>query len=536
VTVVPARRKPGADKRSSSRFLARVLPGARPGSIRGFVEPSLPTPRDKPPSGPRWLHEIEFNGYRIQAHLKDGHAELFTRNGDDWTQRFARIVTAVRRLPVNEIILDGEVIVQNAVGASDLGALEDDLAKGRRDRFVYYAFDLLHLDGFDISASPLIDRKRVLASLLGESGSSVIALSEHLETDGDELFERARAMGLEGIVSKARDAPYRSGRSKNWFKIKTVKRDPKSLNAPLPAKSQGTRRSSKRPKSTRPLLVVDGDSFAHRAYHALPKSIRRNGNKGGGAIVGFANYLMRFYETERPRAVVVGWDTLEAPTWRNKAFASYQSGREFDDALVDQLDVLPQFVTACGFANAKAAGYEADDFLAAAVREEENRGGTVIVASGDRDAFQLASASTTILHPVGGGQMARIGPSEVRERYGVDPKQVTDFIALRGDPSDKIPGAKGVGPKGAASLLNRYLSLEAALADGRFASQADKLRLYRRIATMDASAPMPALDDQTPDWESASKLARRWELNALAERLHKLAQVPLEAGRQPSGI
>lgn len=525
---MPGRRKPGADRRSSSRFLARVLAGARPGSIKGFVEPSLPMLRDKPPSGPRWLHEIEFDGYRVQAHLRDGHPTLFTRSGDDWTQQFARVAAAIGRLPVNEIILDGEVIVQNATGTSDFAALEADLAHGRQDRFVYYAFDLLHLDGFDISASPLIDRKRVLASLLNESGSSVIAISEHLETTSHELFERARAMDLRGIVSKAKEAPYRSGRSKSWFKIKTVKRGAKSLNAPSPSKGQGVRRLSKRPKPSRPLLVIDGDSFAHRAYHALPKSIRRNGNKGGGAIVGFANYVMRFYEAERPRAVVVGWDTLEAPTWRNKVFASYQSGREFDDELVDQLDVLPQFVTACGFANAKAAGYEADDFLAAAVREEESRGGTAIVASGDRDAFQLASPSTTILHPVVGGQMVRIGPSEVRERYGVGPEQVPDFIALRGDPSDKIPGAKGVGPKGAASLLNRYPTLEDALADGRFASQSEKLRLYHRLATMDASAPIPALDDQTPDWESAFKLARRWGLKALAERLHRLAQPPSE--------
>src|SRR6185503_10783075 len=99
----------------------------------------------------------------------------------------------------------------------------------------------------------------------------------------------------------------------------------------------------------RPLLIVDGDSFAHRAYHALPKTIRRKGNKGGGAIVGFANFLLRFYEGEQPRAVLVGWDTLDAPTYRHKALASYQSGREFDAELLDQLDVLPQFVAACGF-------------------------------------------------------------------------------------------------------------------------------------------------------------------------------------------
>lgn len=273
---------------------------------------------------------------------------------------------------------------------------------------------------------------------------------------------------------------------------------------------------------TRPLLVLDGDSFAHRAYHGLPKSIRRRGDKGGGAVVGFANFLVRLYQQEEPRAVLVGWDTLDAPTYRHRALASYQSGRIFDAELLDQLELLPQFVATCGFACAKAPGYEADDFLAAAVAQEERRRGTAIVASGDRDAFQLASAATTILQPVRAGEMARIGPPQVRERYGVEPGQVPDFIALRGDPSDKIPGAKGIGPKGAAALLRRYGSLEAALADGRFATQADQLRLYRSIATMDASAPLPDLADQTPRWGAAAALARDWDLARLADRLTAL--------------
>ena len=269
----------------------------------------------------------------------------------------------------------------------------------------------------------------------------------------------------------------------------------------------------------RPLLVIDGDSFAHRAYHGVPKSIRRRGNKGGGAILGFANFLLRLYAQEEPRAVLVGWDTLDAPTYRHRALATYQSGRVFGAELLDQLDALPQFVAACGFAFAKAPGYEADDFLAAAVAHEERRGGTAIVASGDRDAFQLASDKTTILQPVRAGEMARIGPAEVRERYGVEPRQVPDFIAIRGDPSDKIPGLTGVGPKGAASLLRRYGSLEAALVQGSFAAQAEQLRVYRTIATMDASAPLPPLDDQTPTWSAAAALAREWELNQLADRL-----------------
>jgi len=275
---------------------------------------------------------------------------------------------------------------------------------------------------------------------------------------------------------------------------------------------------------SRPLLVIDGDNFAHRSYHALPKSIRRKGNRGGGAIVGFSNFLLNLYAGERPRAVLVGWDTLGAPTYRQKLFPAYQGGREFDEELVEQLDVLPELVAACGFANAKAAGYEADDFLAAAVAVEERRGGHVLVASGDRDAFQLASDRATILQPVRAGEMARIGPAEVRERYGVPPKQVPDFIALRGDPSDRLPGARGVGPKGAAALLRKYATLEDAFADGQLTGQADQLRLYRRIATMDATAPLPALDDQTPDWGGAAALAREWELNRLAQRLQELAK------------
>jgi DNA polymerase I len=273
---------------------------------------------------------------------------------------------------------------------------------------------------------------------------------------------------------------------------------------------------------SRSLLVIDGDSFAHRAYHGVPKSVRRRGNKGGGAIVGFANFMLRLYAREEPRAVLVGWDTLDAPTYRHRALATYQAGRAFDPELLDQLGVLPQFVAACGFACAKAPGYEADDFLAAAVAQEEGRGGAVVVATGDRDAFQLASAMTTILQPVRAGEMARIGPAEVREHYGVDPKQVPDFIAIRGDPSDRIPGVAGVGAKGAASLLRRYGSLEAALAEGRFAAEAEKLRLYRSIATMDAAAPLPPLDDQTPTWAAAATLARQWELNQLADRLAAL--------------
>jgi DNA polymerase-1 len=262
------------------------------------------------------------------------------------------------------------------------------------------------------------------------------------------------------------------------------------------------------------LLAIDGDSLAHRAYHGGPKT-RDN------AVVGFTNWLATLWQAEAPDGIVVGWDTLTVPTYRHEAFAPYQSGRVFEQSILEQLDLLPDVVRAAGFAVGKADGYEADDFLAAAARTWP---GEVRIVTSDRDAFQLVSDRVTILQPTKGvTDLLRIGPTEVRERYGVDPEQVTDLIALRGDPSDKLPGARGIGPKKAADVLREFGTLEAALAAGRFASEAEDLRLYRRIATMDASAPLPPLTHQTPTWAEASSFVRRLGLDRLADRLASLA-------------
>jgi DNA polymerase-1 len=264
------------------------------------------------------------------------------------------------------------------------------------------------------------------------------------------------------------------------------------------------------------LLAIDGDSLAHRAYHAIPKSIRGNG-RPANALVGFAGFLERLWDAEQPDSVLVGWDSLEHPTYRHEALPGYQAGREFEPAILEQLDRLPALTESFGFAIGKAPGYEADDFLAAAARVWP---GPVTVVTSDRDAFQLVSDRVTILQPVKGvSELTRIGPNEVRERYGVEPPQVPDFIALRGDPSDRIPGAPGVGPKKAAEVLKRHGSLEQALTDGRFPTIADDLRLYRRIATMDAQAPLPKLRPTPPDWARASGHAEALGLGALSRRL-----------------
>lgn len=291
-----------------------------------------------------------------------------------------------------------------------------------------------------------------------------------------------------------------------------------------PRKRGEAEATPREPRTFRPLLVVDGDSFAHRAFHSMPRSVRRADGRPGNLLTGFTSMLVQLWKAEAPRAVVVGWDTLSVPTYRHELLPGYQSGREFDPELLEQLDLVPGMLEAGGIACGKAPGYEADDFLGAAVVAERARGGRSLVATSDRDAFQLVADDVTIIQPVKGvSQVSRIGPAEVRERYGVDPAQVTDFIALRGDPSDRIPGARGVGAKTAASLLAEFGSLDALLDAGRFAAEADALRAYRSIATFDISAPLPRLPERGPDWDAVARAAEELGLARLADRVREAA-------------
>ena len=275
---------------------------------------------------------------------------------------------------------------------------------------------------------------------------------------------------------------------------------------------------------TRPLLAVDGDSLAHRAFHALPDSIRGSDGEPANMLVGFANMLLRVWEAEEPRTVFVGFDSVGEPTYRHQLLPGYQGGRDFPRELTAQLDRLPALVEALGFAWAKQAGFEADDFVAAAVMREEEAGGTAIVLTSDRDLFQLASERTTILLPRRGvTELERVGPKEVRERYGVDPEQVPDFVALRGDTADRIPGARGVGASRAATILGTHETVDAAIEAGVFQDQAEDLRLYVRLTRLQYHAPVPELPDAQPSWSTGAELAERWGLGKLAERLRERA-------------
>jgi bifunctional non-homologous end joining protein LigD len=187
----------------------------------GFIKPQLATLKARAPSGDQWLHEIKFDGYRVQIHLNKGKKKVFTRNGLDWTKRFSVIAGALD-MP-GQAIIDGEVVVIHE-GRTNFSELQADLAAGKQDRLVYYAFDLLWRDG-DLRKLPQIERKQTLSDLLGENDIGLpVIYSEHLTGDGQEMFDHAAKLNFEGIVSKRADAPYRSERTEAWLKIKTVQK------------------------------------------------------------------------------------------------------------------------------------------------------------------------------------------------------------------------------------------------------------------------------------------------------------------------
>jgi bifunctional non-homologous end joining protein LigD len=185
-----------------------------------FLPPSLATLREDPPTGGGWVHEIKFDGYRIQARLDNGEVRLLTRKGLDWTDKFPNIATAVARLPARTALVDGEVVIEEENGVSSFSGLQAALKAGEQERFVYYVFDLFHRDGRELAGLPLIERKAELARLVGREQHGAIRYSEHFEESGELVLQHACAIGLEGIVSKRADAPYRSGRSDIFIKTK----------------------------------------------------------------------------------------------------------------------------------------------------------------------------------------------------------------------------------------------------------------------------------------------------------------------------
>ncbi len=285
----------------------------------------------------------------------------------------------------------------------------------------------------------------------------------------------------------------------------------------------------------RPLLVVDAPSLLYRAFFALPSTIRGAGDRPVNALLGTANLILREAERHRPRAVALCFGP-DAAAYRVALYPRYHADRPpVPDELAPQFEDAPAFFGAFGWASFNGGDVEADDVMGALARVEEAAGGEALLMTGDRDLFQCVGDRVRVLYVRTGsaGKGAQlVDAAEVRRRYGVPPELVPDFIALRGDPSDGLPGARGIGEKTAAELLRRHGSLEAVLeaavrersprVRAALIDAADELRAFKDIATL-RPPPVERPPDAGTDYRAAAAAARERGLNRLAERLDALA-------------
>ncbi len=281
-----------------------------------------------------------------------------------------------------------------------------------------------------------------------------------------------------------------------------------------------------------PLLVVDTPSMLFRAFYALPDSIKGPDGNPVNALLGAANLILREVEARRPRAVVLCFGP-DAASYRTELYPTYHADRiEMPDGLTPQWSDARDFFEAFDWTVAVSDSLEADDLLGTYASREAEAGGQALLLTGDRDMYQCAGERVTVLYVRTGNKGAEeVTPEEVRVRYGVDPAQVPDFIALRGDPSDGLPGAKGVGPKTAAELLRRHGTLETVLDNairerrpalrGALIDAREELLAFKDIATLrDAGVDRPP--DRPTDWTGAAAAARERGMNRLAERLESM--------------
>jgi 5'-3' exonuclease len=283
----------------------------------------------------------------------------------------------------------------------------------------------------------------------------------------------------------------------------------------------------------RPLLIVDAPSLLYRAFFALPKSIRGSAGTPVNALLGSANLILREVDEHQPRAVVLCFGP-DAAEYRVELYEPYHAARPpVPDELAPQFDAAPSFFESFGWSSAISEDHEADDVMGSLAVAEEQAGGDALILSGDRDMFQCVTKRVKVLYlktGVRGGEL--VDAAEVKRRYGVPPELVPDFIALRGDPSDGLPGAKGIGEKTAADLLQRHGSLDAAIAgalrerparvSGALMNQADELRMFKDIATLRPTKVKRPRDRET-DYRRAARAAAEAGMGALAGRLEKVA-------------
>jgi DNA polymerase-1 len=277
-----------------------------------------------------------------------------------------------------------------------------------------------------------------------------------------------------------------------------------------------------------PLLAIDAPCLLFRSFFALPDSIRGRDGRSVNALLGFTNLVLRIAAAREPRTIVLCFGP-DAAAYRVELYPAYHADRPaVPDALAWQFEVAPEYFAAFGWSSIADPTLEADDLLQSLARAEEDAGGQALILTGDRDMYQCATGQVSVLFlKMGSAGFEEVDPAEVERRYGIPPALVPDFIALRGDPSDGLPGAPGIGAKTAAALLQRHGSLEAAIASAgderpRIAAalrdNASELRSFREIATLRLTEVQRPPDTPT-DLSGGAQAARRLGMNRLAERL-----------------
>lgn len=266
-----------------------------------FIAPCLATPASRPPAGPQWVTEIKYDGYRIQAHIAAGTVKLLTRSGHDWTGRLGRMRAEVAALPVSSAVIDGEAIVEDVRGRPDFHALQRELKRSESARIALMTFDLLWLDGSDMRQHPLGERKRALAYILGERPAhSLVRFSAHLEDEASEVMRRVCELGLEGIVCKRIDRPYRSGRSGDWIKVKCTVRE----------------------------TFVVGGYVPHKGVHEAVGSLALGYFRGDRLI--YAGRVGTGFTAEKAHEI---WRTLRAARQKRPPFATAPNREQSADAV-----------------------------------------------------------------------------------------------------------------------------------------------------------------------------------------------------------
>lgn len=357
-TSKPASTKPAATLAKPKR--PEWPKGAKKAAMPAFVEPELAKLKAKPPSGEGWIHEIKFDGYRLQVRLENGRATLLTRSGLDWTEKFGqKIVDAFAALSAKSAILDGEIVVERENGASDFSALQNDLSQGRHDRFVFYAFDLLYLDGYGLQQARLTSRKELLFCLLADADGR-LRYSEHFAEKGALVLDHARQLGLEGIISKLADSEYVSGRTGEWVKSKCLQRQE---------------------------LVIGG---------YVPSTSMKN------AIGSLAMGVNRSGRLEHVGRVGTGFSVNVAQALYDKLSAMEQSENSFDDELTAEerrglVYVRPELVAEVEFQAWSADG----NLRHAAFRglRQDKAPEDVMAEATSKTAQELPQSSVTLTHP-----------------------------------------------------------------------------------------------------------------------------------------